>query len=46
MLGDAAAEFEINTVDRSQADAGQFGSIGSREVHRKSVNDSPKKPSH
>ena len=42
MLGNAAAEFEINRVNRAKADAGQLGRIGGGEVHRKSVNNPPK----
>ena len=39
MLGDAAAEFQVNTIDRAKADPGQLGRIGRSEVHRKGVND-------
>ena len=42
MLSDAATQFQVNTVDRAKADAGQLGGIGRGEVHRKCVNDASK----
>ena len=42
MLGNTATEFQVNTVDRTKADAGQLGGVGRGEVHRKGVDDPSK----
>ena len=42
MLGNTATEFEVNTVDRAKANAGQYGGVGRSEVHRKGVEDPSK----